>query len=227
MLKGAVFDLDGTITVLTLPLDAMREDAKAYFVSQGLPPEMLEPADGISSSTLKAKKYFRQQGGSEEEWARMMRELDEVLNQHEGHAAEDVRLIEGAFDAVDQVRAMGLRTAILTNNGRHAVDIVLKNVPLDDYFDVIQTRNESPNPKPYPDGILLVVEKLELFLDEAIYIGDARIDGAAAQRAGIEFWGVTSGETHAEDLLKAGASRVFQSLREIPEAIRERNKSND
>ncbi|TFF91206.1 HAD family hydrolase [Candidatus Thorarchaeota archaeon] len=225
MLKGAVFDLDGTITVLTLPLDAMRDDAKAYYVSRGLPPEMLEPADGISSSTLKAKKYFKDKGLSDDEWAEMMSAVDEVLSQHEGHAARDVQLIEGAFDAVERVRAMGLKTAILTNNGRHAVDIVLKNVPLDDYFDVIQTRNESPNPKPYPDGILMVIDKLGLSLEEAIYIGDARIDGAAAERAGIEFWGVTTGETKAADLLKVGASRVFESLREIPDAIAERNQS--
>ncbi len=224
MLKGAVFDLDGTITVLELPLDAMREDAKTYFVSRGLPPGILEPADGISSSTLKAKRYFREHGASEEEWGDMMRELDDVLNQHEGDAARDVRVIEGAFDAVERVRSMGLKTAILTNNGRHAVDIVLKNIPLNHYFDVIQTRNESPNPKPYPDGILLVIERLGLSLDEAIYIGDARIDGAAAEKAGIEFWGVTTGETDADELYATGASRVFQSLSDIPDAIKERNK---
>ena len=58
MLKVLVFDLDGTITHLTLPLEAMRRDTKAYYISKGLPSETFESADGISSSTGKARTYF-------------------------------------------------------------------------------------------------------------------------------------------------------------------------
>ena len=62
MLKALVFDMDGTITHLTLPLEAMRSDTTKYFISKGLPPELLEPADGISSTTGKARDYFLNNG---------------------------------------------------------------------------------------------------------------------------------------------------------------------
>jgi phosphoglycolate phosphatase-like HAD superfamily hydrolase len=61
----------------------------------------------------------------------------------------------------------------------------------------------------------LVLDKLNLSLNDAVYVGDARIDGAAAQRAGLEFWGIASGETDKPNLMKAGASKVFDSIVDI------------
>ncbi len=222
MLKALIFDLDGTITKLTLPLEAMRRDTKRYYIDRGMPADLLEPADGISSSKYKARQYFISKGISEEEWARMEGEVDSLLNCHEGDAAKAATLIEGALDVVRQIRSLGLKTAILTNNGRHAVDIIRERIPLDDFFEVIQTRNESPNPKPYPDGLLKLCEQLGVQKSEVAYVGDASIDGVAAQRAGIEFWGVTTGETSRETLLESGASVVFGSLEGVYEEARRR-----
>jgi len=219
MLKAAIFDLDGTITVLTLPLDAMRRDTKTYFIERGLPESVLDPADGITSTTMKAKEYFLNHGISHRRWTVMSAEVDALLNAHEGSAAEDVELIDGSLDAVGRIRDSGMKTAILTNNGRHAVNIIMQRIPLDKYFDLIQTRNECPSPKPFPEGIRDTVSKLSVKMREAVYIGDARIDGAAAGRAGIEFWGVATGETPPEVLTSAGASRVFRSLSEVADAL--------
>jgi phosphoglycolate phosphatase len=219
MLKAVVFDLDGTLTVLALPLDAMRNDTKKFYITRGLPPEILDPEDGISSTRVKAREYFLSQGVASEGWEEMQSEIDEILSVHEGWAATDAELIDGSLDVVRELKARGLKTAILTNNGRSAVDQILKRIPMSNLFDLIQTRHESPSPKPYPDGLQTVLEKLGVGVDEAVYVGDARIDAAAATRAGIEFWGVATGETSKDDLFKAGAERVFDSLSQIPDAI--------
>jgi len=222
MLRGLVFDLDGTLTRLKLPLEAMRNDTKAYFLSKGLPQDILEPADGISSSTAKAEEYFMSIGVPIREWNEMESEVDVVLSKHEDHSAEDVTLFDGALNTITQLRELGLKTAILTNNGRNAVDIMLEKIPLRQYFDIIQTRHESPSPKPYPDGINRVIELLGLMSDEAIYVGDALIDVTAATRAGVEFWGVSTGETAKTTLYLAGARRVFGSLSDIIPIVKER-----
>ncbi len=225
MLKCIVFDLDGTITKLKLPLEAMRNDTKAYFLGKGLPPELLEPADGISSSTAKAKDYFLSVGVPIRDWNAMESEIDIVLSKHEDHSAEEVTLIENALETVKHLRSLGLRTAILTNNGRRAVDIILDKTSLRDYFDIINTRHESPNPKPAPDGILRIVELLGMKTSEVVYVGDALIDGTAATRAGVEFWGVTTGETTEEGLLKAGASIVVDRISKLIPIVQERQSN--
>ena len=215
MLKALVFDMDGTLTVLTLPLEDMRRDTKNYYISKGLPAELLDEADGISSSTSKAREFFLNNGVSQSEWDRWESEVDEILSQHEGFAAETASLLEGALDVVTRVRRMGIKTAILTNNGRLAVDKIVDQLPLREYFDIIQTRHESPRPKPFPDGILKIIDDLGVSKDEAVYVGDALIDAVAAERAGIEFWGVATGETPVESLKKAGAKVVFSRLDDI------------
>lgn len=212
MLKAIIFDLDGTITKLELPLEDMRRDTKNYYIRQGFPPELLDAADGISSSTEKAKIYFEKNGISVEEWGRMEKEIDEILSTHEGGSAQEVTVMKDTLETVEKIKAMGFKTAILTNNGRTAVDIIKNQVPLDRYFDLIQTRHESPNPKPFPDGLNKIVRDLSLEPDEAVYVGDALIDAVAATRAGVEFWGVTTGETAKESLREAGASEVFDRL---------------
>lgn len=204
--------MDGTITHLTLPLEAMRNDTKEYYISKGAPSELFEPADGISSSTDKARDYFLNSGVSQKEWNIMETEVDTILMQHEGFAAATASLIDGSLGIVRRLRTAGFKLAILTNNGRPALDKIMSKIPLRENFDLIQTRHESPRPKPFPDGLLKIAKELGVGLKEIVYVGDALIDGAAASRAGIEFWGVSTGETPAEALFEAGASKVFDSL---------------
>ncbi len=220
MLKALIFDMDGTITELSLPLEAMRQDTKDYYIANGLPAHLLEPADGISSSTAKAKEYFMNNGYDLARWNYMEEEVDEILSKHEGFAAESARLLNGTLEVVRKLRQNGYLTAILTNNGRSSVEKIMEQIPLGEYFDVIQTRHESPQPKPHPDGLLKIISELGMQKSEVVYIGDALIDATAAKRAGIDFWGVATGETPREVLEQAGASKVFHSLEEIlPEAI--------
>jgi HAD superfamily hydrolase (TIGR01549 family) len=210
--------MDGTITHLTLPLEAMRRDTKAYFISKGVPSDFFEPADGISSSTGKARDYFLNNGFTQEDWDIMESEVDTILSQHEGFAASNATPIEGSLEIVRELRDAGFKLAILTNNGRPALDKIMTQIPLRENFDLIQTRHESPKPKPFPDGLQKVASELGVGPKEIIYVGDALIDGTAASRAGIEFWGVSTGETNTDALYDAGASKVFTSLDGVLEA---------
>jgi HAD superfamily hydrolase (TIGR01549 family) len=218
MLKALVFDMDGTITHLTLPLEAMRSDTKEYFISKGVPSDLFEPADGISSSTGKARDYFLNNGFTQEDWEVMESEVYTILSQHEGFAAANATPIKGSLEIVRELRDAGFKLAILTNNGRPALDKIMTQIPLRENFDLIQTRHESPKPKPFPDGLKKVASELGVGLREIVYVGDALIDGTAASRAGIEFWGVSTGETGADALYDAGASKVFTSLDGVLEA---------
>jgi phosphoglycolate phosphatase len=227
MLKAIVFDLDGTLTVLTLPLEAMRRDAKKYYIDMGLPPELLEPADGISSSTAKAKAYFISQGTTESEWEDMEVDVDKILSNHENSSAREARLIDGVLPTLEHIRECGIKTAILTNNSRPAVDIILEKIPLTNFFEIIQTRHESPTPKPYPGGLWHIVNRLGVEIDETVYVGDAIIDATAAKRAELEFWGVATGETKLHALEEAGASIVVNSISDLVPIISERiDKTN-
>jgi HAD superfamily hydrolase (TIGR01549 family) len=215
MLKAIIFDLDGTLIKLTLPLKAMRRDTKKYFIKYGLPAHLLENADGINSSTLKAKEYFMSEGYSTQEWEMMQKSIDDMLSKLEIEAAHKTEAIDGVVETIKRIKALRIRTAILTNNAREAVSVILEYLPFSGLFEIIQTRHESPNPKPFPDGLINITQKLGVKLSEAVYVGDAIIDVVAAQRAGIEFWGVLTGSATKGDLQSEGAQVILNSFEEI------------
>lgn len=95
-------------------------------------------------------------------------------------AASELRA--GILELLSELRRHGLHLALLTNNHRDSVEIVLKRHCLS--FPLVLTR-EDAQPKPAPDLILRALEHFGLKLHEAIYVGDSLADLRAAQAAGV------------------------------------------
>ena len=222
ILQALIFDLDGTLIKLILPLETMRRTTKAYFIKHGFPSHLFEQGDGISSSIIKARFYFLSQGVLIQEWEVMQNRVDDILTKIEMEVADKAEALDGVVDIIKQVRALRIKTAILTNNALKPVSVMLEHLPFDGLFDFIQTRQESLNPKPYPDGLLLISQKLGVNLTEVIYVGDSVVDLIAAQRAGIEFWGVLTGSATREELQSKGANVLMNSVHEILPLIQSR-----
>ena len=67
-------------------------------------------------------------------------------------------------------------------------------------IDFIIGNLEIKKLKPDPEGILLALSRFGAEKSEAIYVGDNIVDAQAAQNAGIDFAGVTTGTTKKEQL---------------------------
>ncbi len=85
--------------------------------------------------------------------------------------------------------------AILTNNWR---DTLEKLIPEDELelFDVIITSSDVSKPKPDPEGMFKIIEKLGLDSKDILYVGDSISDYRVAQKAGTMFVGVLTGAFH-------------------------------
>ena len=46
---------------------------------------------------------------------------------------------------------------------------------------------EVARPKPYPDGVIKILETLLIKPEEALYLGDSPLDAEAAKSAGVRF----------------------------------------
>lgn len=76
------------------------------------------------------------------------------------------------------------KLAILTNNARAATLDALEKFDLLSYFDLILSRDEVPM-KPKPDGVLFA--KSTFNAEQVYHVGDAWLDGVAANRADVPF----------------------------------------
>lgn len=77
-------------------------------------------------------------------------------------------------------------TAIATNRS-DTMNRVLSSHGLDGAFDFVVTSLHVPRPKPYPDPIEKVLDHFGLKSDEALYIGDTKMDELASRAAKVPF----------------------------------------
>ncbi|MDR5695199.1 MAG: HAD-IA family hydrolase [Armatimonadota bacterium] len=138
----------------------------------------------------------------------------EVVMHHERAGLEGATLVEHAPEVLNTLKGWGYRLALLTNNGRAAVEEVLHAFGLAGTFEVVVSREDVHSPKPSPEGITLILNRLRGSPALAYMIGDAWIDGLAAQRAGVRF---IAFQPREEDLRSRGIVpwAVIQDLREL------------
>ncbi len=150
-----------------------------------------------------------------------------ALERFELAAAEASAPNEGAEELVRWLREQGLRTGVLTRNGRSAVDRALRRftalTPAD--FDVIVTRDDAHlAPKPSPDGVLHAAAAMGVAPEETLVIGDFVLDAQAGRAAGaVTVYLVTHGvpddgeaaEPHPDD-----CDFVLARLAELRDVVR-------
>ncbi|HLZ22617.1 MAG TPA: HAD family hydrolase [Ktedonobacterales bacterium] len=98
----------------------------------------------------------------------------------------------GLLDFLRACQARGLRLGVLSD---YPAEAKLRALGLGDRFDVVLAA-QSPEVgvfKPHPRGLLLAAERLGVRPDECVYVGDrAEVDGPAAEAAGMPCFIVTS-----------------------------------
>jgi HAD superfamily hydrolase (TIGR01509 family) len=153
-----LFDMDGTLCTSELDFLELREQL-------GL------PRDGqpILAQLRAAPPRARTRG------IRLLQEM-------EARGAEASQLLPGAAELVTWLRRQGVACALITNNSRRSVDVVLGKFPLS--FDLILTRDDGLM-KPDPQLFLKALHRLGTAAEDAVAVGDTHLDALAAHRAGI------------------------------------------
>lgn len=171
VIKAALFDLDGTLCD-TEPFyvefwDRMgmlyRPDLENVGkLVQGVPPK-------ISIET-----YF----------SHVQEELFEQLHQME--ASIPYAYFPGALDFIHDLRAHGVKCAVVTSSNKYKMSCVAKGLPgFNEDFDEVLTMEQFSRPKPAPDCFLLGAEVFGCTPDECVVFEDSFSGLKAGTDAGI------------------------------------------
>ncbi len=95
----------------------------------------------------------------------------------------------------------------------------LSGAGLEGYFSMAVGMEDVGVPKPDPESIYLVLQKLGVSKDRAYFVGDSEVDAIAARNAGIRFIGVTTGGRSPSVLMGEGAMVVLEDLSGIPGVV--------
>ncbi|TPW13113.1 MAG: AHBA synthesis associated protein [bacterium] len=97
---------------------------------------------------------------------------------------ERMPLFPGIEPLLDTLADQGVVLAICTGRGRPSTDLIMRSLRLNRWFEVSVTGEEVARPKPWPDGILETLRRLELGPSEVLYVGDSVKDVEAGLAAG-------------------------------------------
>ena len=111
---------------------------------------------------------------------------------------DNTRLFPTALPSLQLLREVNCKIALVTTKTRDCVDDILQKFDLNQYFDYIIGGNEVDFPKPHPMSIQLAMRALGIPANETIYVGDSIIDAEAANRAGVAFIAVLTGQTQRQ-----------------------------
>jgi len=128
----------------------------------------------------------------------------EIYRRHYVRLAEEMTTaLPGAHEALAAVRAAGERVVIITAKHPISVEPSLKAVGLqaDEVFTFVHGPEKAA-----------VLSRI----NAAAYVGDSPPDMAAAVQAGARAVGVATGSFSADDLARAGAEVVLDSLTAFP-----------
>ena len=118
-----------------------------------------------------------------------------LLETFEQKATESAVLRAGIKRLISYLDERNIKKAIVTNNSRKSVFYLIKKWGLT--FDVIVTRDDGVW-KPSGRPLKVALEKLNVKIEDALYIGNSDMDREAAAELGIKFFMLREGKTATE-----------------------------
>lgn len=107
--------------------------------------------------------------------------VDTILDRHEKTAAATCKLLPGAGELLEYLAGSALRSALLTRNSRKTIDSLYRRLGL--RFDCTLSREEAA-PKPSPEPIMIICERLGVQPQKCLMVGDYLYDMQTGERAG-------------------------------------------
>src|SRR6266516_720656 len=210
MAQALIFDLDGTL------VDTVYAHVFAWqraLAEEGMPIDGWRIHRRIGMSGGLFTRGVAREVGRELSAA----EIDAIQLRHGAIFREllpDRRPLPGARELLEDLRGRGIAHGIATSGRRPEIDLSLDALGVGDDAVVIE-RGRVQRAKPEPDLFLTCAEQLGVPVDECFVVGDAVWDLLAARRAHMLSIGLLSGGYGEDELIRAGAFRVYRDPEEL------------
>ncbi len=193
MIKGVLFDLDGTLVHLPTDYKIIQEKLKNIFQTDEqfspLIPSIITKANGDKSK---------------------INESFEIICDQEMIAIQNLESIQGVNDIIGFLKTKNCLLCLVTMQCRKAAMEILNKLGITDFFSNILTRDESYDRF---EQIQRTLEKMKLNPEQILVIGDTIYDMECAKKAGCQYILLSDKNESDNDL------KIIKNLADIKEVV--------
>ena len=207
MIRGIVFDFDGTI-VDSMPMvfnalnDALRRRSLPTIEAELLGALAGLPVIDIISS----KAHISESAAKEIE--------KDVFEAYTSFCSVHCQLLPNVESTLKTLKSKRIKLGLFTTTPTTPLMAVEKKFSLKDYFDIMIAKEDAKN-KPDPEGLDKIISEFGIKKDECLYVGDSPIDILTGKAAGIKTIAVTTGIATIKQLKEANPDWIIPNLEKL------------
>lgn len=208
VVKGAIFDLDGTLIDSLEDVANLANDVLSIF--------------GFERKAKEEYRYFAGQGayslmasssGSKDD-ALIMEMVKEFERMYAG-SRNISKVFDGITEVLEEIYSRGVKMAILSNKPEHLTRLCVDRNFDSSMFEAVFGQKEGREVKPHPQGALEIADVFGLAPNEIVIIGDSKNDILTAKNGSFASIGVSWGFRDREELLESGADAIVDTPQQL------------
>ena len=214
MYQAYLFDLDGTLVDTAPDLNAALN-----YALQATGHRNVDEADtrqwvghGAKVMIEQALKYVSNGNVTDELLDRIHRLF---LDRYAIHIADKSIPYHNAVETLKTLRGGGFKLGVVTNKAIHLTRLLLDQLDLEQYFDVIVGGDSMQIRKPGAEPALYACNELDTAPSDTLFVGDSETDVGCARAAGCDVVCVKDGYNHGKEPENLGADAIIDSLMDI------------
>ncbi|MGH8620149.1 MAG: phosphoglycolate phosphatase [Burkholderiales bacterium] len=210
-IRAALLDLDGTLLDTIADLAAATNEMRVALDLAPLPEVRVRAFVGKGLAKLVKRALTDDLEGEPD--AALFARGEAVF--HACYAAVNGRhttVYPGVREGLEQLRAMGLPLACITNKSARYARPLLVQVGLADFFPLVVGGDTLPQRKPDPAPLLHACRHFGVEPGMALMVGDSHNDVEAAHAAGCPIFCVSYGYSEGVDVRTLGVDAIVDSL---------------
>lgn len=199
-IKGAIFDMDGTLVDSLMLWDVVWGKFGTLFCADGKFAPKPEDDKAVRTMTLKtAMDYIHRQyhiGKSGEELLEITNEIIMEFYSHE------VKLKAGVAEFLEYCRDRGVKMCIASATDTNFIKLAVKHCKIEEYFTDILSCAQLGKGKDKPDIYLKALESLGTSADETCIFEDSHIALCTAHKLGMKTVGIYDKYNYGQDEIR-------------------------
>jgi HAD superfamily hydrolase (TIGR01509 family) len=207
MIKGVVFDFDGT---LVDSMNIIFEVLNEALSKRNLPKISLELLGRMAgqpiSDMVNAEMHVPET---------TIKAIEkDVFKSYMKFCRTSCQPLPHVENTLKILKSKGVKLGLLTTTPRKPLEVAVRKLAIGKYFDVMLAKNDAKN-KPDPDGLKRIIREFGIRKDYCLYVGDSPTDILTGKAAGIKTIAITTGITTMEQLKENTPDNVITDMEQL------------